>query len=169
MLRAVTRLLLIAGSAAIGAAGAMALRADLLVAYGVGSAFQAQKTAMPFEAPAQQPVAKAEVGDEGYWLTRTTFAALAAFDGHLAVGSRITIAGGDGHARTLEVVDIASIGGPLLKVADDSAPVRLMRVTARVVAGGLAASRDEPVRLYVEVGPPKPAALAPAQARLGGT
>jgi hypothetical protein len=168
MLRAVTRLLLVAGSAAIGAAGAMALRADLLVAYGVGSAFQAQKTAMPFEAPAQQPVAKAEVGDEGYWLTRTTFAAQAAFDGHLAVGSRITIAGRDGQTRTLEVADITMVGAPLLKAADDGAPVQLMRVTARVV-GAAEARRHELVRFYVEVEQHKPATLASPQALLGGT
>ena len=167
MLRAATRLLLVAGAAAIGAAGAIAFRADLLVAYGVGSAFQAQKTAMPFEL-STQPVATAEVGDEGYWLTRTTFAGQAAFDGHLAVGNRITISGSDGHARILEVVEIAPIGGPLLKVTDDSAPVRLLRVTARVV-GAPNTSHDGPVRFYVEVEPPKSAPLPSPQARLGGT
>ena len=166
MLRAATRLLLVAGSAAIGAAGAMALRADLLVGYGFGKAFDAQRTAQPFELSAQ-PAAKAEVGDEGYWLTRTTFAGQAAFDGHLAVGTRIAVSGGDGHTRTLEVVEVAPLGGPLLKVAEDSAPVRLLRVTARVVAP--AAGREEPVHFYVEVEKPKPAPLASPQARLGGT
>src|SRR5262245_55868972 len=108
MLRAATRLLLVAGSAAIGAAGAIALRADLLVGYGFGKAFHLQTTALPFEtAVSASPHAKAEVGDEGYWLTRTGLEGQAPFGGHLAVGSRITISVGDGRRQNLEVVEIA--------------------------------------------------------------
>jgi hypothetical protein len=148
----------------------MALRADLLVAYGVGKALNAQRSAQPFElaGPAVVHLDQAEVGDEGYWLSRTAFAGHAPFGTHLAVGSRITISGGDARARTLEVMEIAPIGGALLKVTDDSAPVRLLRVTARVV-GATKASHDEPVRFYVEVEPPKPAVLPSSQAHLGGT
>jgi hypothetical protein len=167
MLRAATRLLLVVGSAAIGAAGAMALRADLLVGYGFGKALHAQQSAPPFEL-ALGHLENAEVGDEGYWLTRTTFAAQAAFEGHLAVGNHITVSGRDGRTRTLEVADITMVGAPLLKVADDGAPVQLMRVTARVV-GTADARRHDTVRFYVEVEPPKPARLPSPQAQLGGT
>ena len=169
MLRAVSRVVLIVGSAALGAAGAIAWRADLLVGYGFGRALQAQEAALPFElaTPASR-LDKAEVGDEGYWLTRGTLEGQAWFGRHLAVGNRITISGGDGHPRTLEVVEIASMGGPLLKVAEDGAPVRLTRVTARVV-GATEAGPGELVRFYVEVDKPKPAPLQASQAPLGGT
>jgi hypothetical protein len=170
MLRAVNRIVLVVGSVALGAAGAMAVRADLLVGYGLGRALDAQKAALPFElaAPAGR-LNGAEVGDEGYWLKRTAFEGQAPFDRHLAVGNRITISGGNGRARTLEVVEIAPLGAPLLKVAEDGPPVRLMRVTARVV-GASEAGRDELVRFYVEVDKPKPGHLpSSAQAPLGGT
>jgi hypothetical protein len=170
MLRGATRLLLVAGAAAIGAAGAMALRADLLVAYGVGKALHAQRSAQPFElAGSVLHLDQAEVGDEGYWFNRAGFAGQAPLGMPLTAGSRITITGGDGRTHTLEVMEIAPVGGRLLKVADDSAPVRLVRVMARVV-GATKASHDEPVRFYVEVEPPKPAPLRVApQAALGGT
>ena len=119
---------------------------------------------------AAEPVAKAEVGDEGYWLTRSTPEGQAPFDRHLAVGNRITVSGGHGHTRTLEVVELASTGTPLLKVAEVTAPVRLVRVTARVV-GATEAGHGELVRFYVEVeNKPKTAPLPTApQAQLGGT
>ena len=171
MLRAVSRVVLIVGSAALGAAGAVAWRADLLVGYGFGRALEAQKAAQPFEltAAAGRPDG-AEVGDEGYWLTRSSLDGQAPFDRHLAVGNRITVSGGHGHTRTLEVVEIASTGTPLLKAADDSGPVRLVRVTARVV-GAAESGREELVRFYVEVDKPKPAPLQTSapQAPLGGT
>ena len=169
MLRAVSRVVLIVGSAALGAAGAIAWRADLLVGYRFGRVLEAQTTALPFERGAQ-PVANAEVGDEGYWLTRSTLEGQAPFDRHLAVGNHITVSGVHGHTRTLEVVEIASAGTPLLKVAEDSAPVRLVRVTARVV-GATEAGHSEPVHFYVEVeNKPKAAPLpTTSQAQLGGT
>jgi len=170
MLRAVSRVVLIVGSAALGAAGAVAWRADLLVGYGFGRALEAQQAASPFELAATTPAGGldgAEVGDEGYWLTRSSLEGQAPFDRHLAVGNRITVSGAHGHTRTLEVVEMAPVGGPLLKVAEDGAPVRLMRVTARVV-GATEAGREELVRFYVEVDKPKHAPL-PAAAALGGT
>jgi hypothetical protein len=153
----------------LGAAGAIAWRADQLVGNGFGRALEAQTTALPFER-APQPVANTEVGDEGYWLTRSTLAGQAPFDRHLAVGNRITVSGVHGHTRTLEVVEIASAGTPLLKVAEDPAPVRLVRVTARVV-GATEAGHNELVHFYVEVeNKPKAAPLpTTSQAQLGGT
>jgi hypothetical protein len=170
MLRLATRLLLVVGSAAIGAAGAIALRADLLVGYGFGKAFEAQRAALPFEltlSPGGQ-LARAEVGDEGYWLTRAGVDSPALFDKPLAVGDRITIASRNGRSRTLDVVDLkAFIGSPLLKVAADAAPVHLVRVTARV--GGAAGNREELVRFFIEVEEPKPAPPPEPQASLGRT
>ncbi len=174
MLRAVSRVVLIVGSAALGAAGAIASRADLLVGYGFGRALEAQEAALPFELATATQVSrrdKAEVGDEGYWLSRSALEGQATlFGGHLAVGKRIAISGGDGRSRTLEVVEIASMGAPLLKVAQDGASVRLARVTARVV-GATEAGHGELVRFYVEVEKPKTAPLPTAapQAVLGGT
>jgi hypothetical protein len=170
MLRAVSRVVLTMGVAALGAAAAVTMRADLLVGYGVDKALEAHNVVLPFEAAAQtgRPE-KAEVGDEGYWLTPTKFDGRAPLHGHLAVGNRITISGGDGRARTLEVVGITMIGAPLLKVAADGATVRLMRVTARVV-GSTEPGRDELVRFYVEVEKPKPAdSLQVPQAPLNRT
>jgi hypothetical protein len=171
MLRTATRLLLLVGSAALGAAAAIALRADLMVGYGVGRALEAQKVASPFAlATPAGPVDKAEVGDEVYWLTRTSVTGPAAVDKGLAVGDRITIAGRDGRARTLEVVDLKTfVGAPLLKVAADSAPVRLVRVTARV-ADPAEGGREELVRFFIEVEEAgKPATTPKPQASLGRT
>lgn len=171
MLRAVSRVVLIVGAAALGAAGAIAWRSDLLVGYGLDRALEAQQAAaQPFQlATAAGSTENAEVGDEGYWLTRSSLEGLASFDRHLAVGHRITIAGGEGPARTLEVVEITPLGAPLLKVAESGAHVRLVRVTARVV-GATGAGREEPVRFYVELDMPKPAPVpSSAQAPLGGT
>ncbi len=170
MLRAVSRVVLIVGSAALGAAGAVAWRADLLVGYGLGRALEAQQVVLPFEtATSPGGSTKAEVGDEGYWLTRSSLEGQASFDRYLAVGNRITVSGAGGRARTLEVVEIAATEAPLLKVAEDGAAVRLVRVTARVV-GAAEAVREELVRFYVEVDKPKPAPVpSSAQAPLGGT
>jgi hypothetical protein len=155
--RLIPRLILVAGSVAIGAAGAVALRADLLVGYGFNRVLGARTAVTPFELGAPAGVAQAEVGDEGYWLTRTSIDSHAPLDRRLAVGDRITITGREGPARTLEVVDLKSFAAPLLKVAADGAPVHLVRVTARVV--GTAEGRgNELVRFYLEVEETKPAA-----------
>jgi hypothetical protein len=168
MLRAATRLLLIAGSAAVGAAAAVALRADLMVSYGVDRAFEARKVASPFEpGPSAARVAKAEVGDEGYWLTAAGLDSEALFDKRLAVGDRITIAGRDGRARTIEVIEIKPVGAPILKVAADAAPVRLMRVTCRVV--GASTEKQELVRFFIEVEDARPPALPRPQGQVGRT
>jgi hypothetical protein len=169
MLRTATRLLLIAGSAAVGAAAAVALRADLMVGYGVDRAFEAHKLALPFEpGPAAARVANAEVGDEGYWLTAGGLDSEVLFDKRLAVGDRITIAGRDGRARTIEVIEIKPVGAPILKVAADPAPVRLMRVTCRPL-GAKGAEKEELVRFFVEVEDAKPPALPRPQGQVGRT
>jgi hypothetical protein len=169
MLRAVSRLVLVLGSVALGAAGAIALRADLLVGYGFGKALEAQKATLPFELVARADrTDRAEVGDEVYWLTRGADDGPAPFDKRLVVGDRITIAGRDGRARTLEVVDLKLIGAPIVRVAADAAPVRLVRVTARVV-GATEGGREELVRLFIEIEERKPAPLREPQAQLGRT
>jgi hypothetical protein len=172
MLRTATRLLLLVGSAAIGAAAAVALRADLLVGYGVGRALEVQKVASPFAlATPAAPIDKAEVGDEVYWLTRTSIAGPGPLEKGLAVGDRITIAGRDGRAHTLEVVDLKEfVGAPLLKVAADSTPVPLLRVTARVL-GSAEGGREGLLRFFIEVeeGARKPATVPEPQASLGRT
>jgi hypothetical protein len=169
MLRAVSRLVLVLGSVALGAAGAIALRADLLVGYGFGKALEAQKAALPFE-PAVPPgrAERAEVGDEVYWLTRSANDGLAPFDKRLVVGDRITIAGRDGRAQTFEVVDLKLIGAPIVSVAAGAAPVRLVRVTARVV-GANESGREELVRFFIEIEERKSAPLHGPQAQLGRT
>jgi hypothetical protein len=169
MLRAATRLLLIAGSAAVGAAAAVALRADLMVSYGVDRAFEARKVALPFEPGSQAAhVARTEVGDEGYWLTAGGLDSEALFDRRLAVGDRITIAGHDGRARTIEVIEIKPVGAPILKVAADPAPVRLMRVTCRPL-GAKGAEKEELVRFFIEVEDAKSPTLPRLQGQVGRT
>jgi hypothetical protein len=169
MLRAVSRLVLVLGSVALGAAGAIALRADLLVGYGFGKALEAQKAALPFELAARADrTDRAEVGDEVYWLTRGADDGPAPFDKRLVVGDRITIAGRDGRTRTLEVVDLKLIGAPIVRVAADAAPVRLVRVTARVV-GATESGREELVRFFIEIEERKPAPLREPQVQLGRT
>lgn len=171
MLRAATRLLLVVGSAAAGAAGAVALRADLLVGYGFGKAFEAREVTQPFElATPASLLGKAEVGDEGYWLARDGSGRQAPFDKALVVGDRVTITGEKGHARTLEVVDIRPVAAPVLKVATGTGatPLQLVRVIARVV-GATENEREGLVRFYIEVEPAKPVTMPGPQARVGRT
>jgi hypothetical protein len=169
MLRAVSRLVLVLGSVALGAAGAVALRADLLVGYGFGKALEARKATLPFElAAAPDRTDRAEVGDEVYWLTRSANDGPAPFDKRLVVGDRITIAGRDGRAQTLEVIDLKLIGAPIVRVAADAAPVRLVRVTARVV-GATDSGREELVRFFIEIEERKPAPVHDPLALLGRT
>jgi hypothetical protein len=171
MLRAATRLLLVAGSAALGAAGAVTLRADLLVSYGVGKALEDREAAPPFELAASGGslasslvrVERAEAGDGVHWYTRSSLDLNAPFDRRLAVGDRITIAG-----RALEIVEIKSAEVPLLRVAaSDESPPKLVRVTARAVAPGREAG--ELVHFYFEIEERKPPAIPDRKAPLGRT
>lgn len=136
MLRTATqkgRLVLAAGCAVAALAGAGALRADLMVSHGFGKAFGTQKAALPFETVPSGRQRNAQVGDEGYWLTRAEVQSPAPFDKRLAIGDRITIAGRDGRERSLEVADLKAIGASLIKVATGTAPLRLLLVTCRIV------------------------------------
>lgn len=167
--RLVPRLLLVVGSVALGAAGAIALRADLLVGYGFSKAVAARKAAQPFElATPARWLKKAEVGDEIYWLTRGGPAHPATLDARLAVGDRIAISGRDGRARALEVVDLKFVGAPVVSVAAGAAPVRLVQVTARVV-GASRTDKDELVRFFIEAEETKPTGLPAPQGPVGRT
>jgi hypothetical protein len=150
------RLLLITGCGAAALAGAGALRADLMVGHSFGRVFGAQGSAPPFEVTgAGDSQQTAQVGDEGYWLTRAEVESPAPFAKRLAIGDRITISGRDGHDRMLEVVDLKAIGEPLTKAVAGATPMRLLLVTCRVV------DRSEreahaPVRFIIEGEPAEP-------------
>ena len=124
MLRAVSRVVLIVGSAALGAAGAIAWRADLLVGYGFGRALEVQEAALPFElaTPTQlSRLDRAEVGDEGYWLSRglgmdRTSARTVAFEVGLQNGGMASgIAGAMGKLGTLGLA--AAVFSPWMNVS----------------------------------------------------
>ncbi|HEX5957822.1 MAG TPA: hypothetical protein VFY92_04085 [Hyphomicrobiaceae bacterium] len=166
MLRIASGLVLIASTAAIGAAGAAALRADLIVGYGVSKALETRQAPAQFELATAKPASRpdrdrtAEVGDEGYWLTRGGAATPVMLGQRLAVGDRISITGQDGRVRHLRVIDLSLVDTPILNVADSTASLWLVRVTCRAV--GRTADKSEPVRFFVEAEGPKPAHLAPA-------
>ena len=157
------RLLLIAGCAVAAFAGAGAWRADLMVSHGFGKVLGAQNAPLPFEAAASGSQRAANVGDEGYWLTRAEVESPAPFAKRLAVGDRITISGQDGRERVLEVVDLKSIGEPLTKVVTGTTPMRLLLVTCRTIDGS---ERDThtPVRFIVEGEPAEAPPVQPSVA-----
>ena len=158
------RLLLLAGCAAAALAGAGALRADLMVSHGFGRVFGAQTAPSPFEVAAPSgPQRVAQVGDEGYWLTRAEVESPALFARRLAIGDRITISGRDGRDRVLEVVDLKAIGEPLTKVLTGATPMRLLLVTCRIVDGG-EREAQAPVRFIIEGEPADPPAVQPSTA-----
>jgi hypothetical protein len=158
------RLLLLAGCAAAALAGAGALRADLMVSHGFGRVFGAQHAPSPFEVAAPGgPQRLAQVGDEGYWLTRAEVESPALFAKRLAIGDRITISGRDGRERVLEVIDLKAIGEPLTKVLTGATPMRLLLVTCRIVDGG-EREAQAPVRFIIEGEPADPPAVQPSAA-----
>lgn len=173
MLRTATqkgRLILAAGSVVAAAAGAVALRADLMVGYGFSKALGAQKPAPPFELATQSGGARpGEVGDEIYWLSRTELPGpVPASNRRLAVGDRIAIPGPDGLARHVEVVAIRPVGPPLVKVAAGGAPMPLLLVMGRVLDPSKPGSH-ELERFLIEADEPRPAALPSASAQDGRT
>jgi hypothetical protein len=169
MLQAASRLVLVAGTVALGAAGAMALRADLLIGYGFSRAFEARDgTPSLAAATSVTPSYRAEVGDEAYWLMRGGIASPALFGKRLVVGDRILITAQDGRPRHLEVVAIQYVGTPILKVANSPAAVRLMRVTFRIVDPA-ARDKNELAHVLIELEMPKPAALRGQDGPLGPT
>jgi hypothetical protein len=170
MLRTATqkgRLMLVVGSVAAAAAGAMVLRADLMVGYGFSKALGVQKPIPPFELAAPNAL-PGEVGDETYWLTRTLSQLPSLSHGRLAVGDRITVTGRNGRARDLEVVAITAVAAPLLKIAAGATPMPLLLVTCRVVDGAQPESR-ELVHFMIEAEVPKTEPLTGPQDPLGRT
>jgi hypothetical protein len=156
MLRTASRLVLAAGAVAAGTAGAMVLRADVMIGYGFNRAFKARTGAPPFQMAADRPdgrSARAEVGDEAYWLTRgDAIARPVVLSGRPVVGQRIVdVFAEDGSTRYLEVVAVNFVGTPIVNVADGPAAVHLMRVTFRVVnRSGAGAEKEELVHLWFQ-------------------
>lgn len=156
MLRTASRLVLVAGAVAAGVAGVMALRADLMIAYAFSSAFEAD--ALPFQVADDRPLArmaKAEVGDEAYWLRRgDAIARPVMLSGRPAVGQRIVyVSPEDGRTRYLEVVSVDFVSAPIVNAAVVDGPpvVRLMRVTFRVVDPyGPEPEKEELVHLWFQ-------------------
>jgi hypothetical protein len=194
MLRAASRLVLTAGVVVAGAAGAIALRADLLIGYAFSKAFQARAdTPAPFQvAKADEPDdvwARAEVGDEAYWHQRgDAFARpvvkaywhqrgdanarpVTVRSGPLFIG-QITVVDfpDEGIKRYLEVVAIDFVGTPVVHVAVSDGPpaVRLMRVTYRVIDPD-GTKKAEPVHIWFQLESEPGTAAAHRSARTSGT
>lgn len=193
MLRTASRLALMAGVVVAGAAGAIALRADLLIDYGFSKAFEARAdTLAPFQVAKDDGPddvsATAEVGDEAYWQRRgDAFARpvvraywhqrgdanarpVAVRGGPLFIGQLTVVElPEEGIKRYLEVVAIDFVGMPLVSVSVSDRPpaVRLMRVTYRVL--NLDGTRKaEPVHIWFQL-ETEPGAAAQRQARTSGT
>ena len=156
------RVAFIAGGVAILLATAGALRADLLVSHGFARAFGTQSAVEPLDVQRTAKVqGLTQSGDEGYWLTRSEVESPAPFDKGLAVGDRISIAGRDGRARNLEVVDLRLIGEPIVRTVEGAAPMRLLLVTCHIVTANGDRDDKTPVRFIIEAdtdpAPPRPA------------
>ena len=151
------RLLIGVGCAAAAVMAVAALRAEVMVRHGFPELAGSQWT-RSVDAPTRVstdfvPKMGPKVGDEGYWLTRAEVESPLPFAKQLAVGDRITIAGRDGRERTLEVVDVRSLGEPLTKAVAGANPMRLLLITSRVV-GASERESDAQVRFIVEGDPP---------------
>jgi len=158
-----SRVIVLAGVAVAAAAGAVALRTDLLLSRGFGHALDAPRPGMSFDTvAAKEPAPGAAAGDEGYWLTRAEVESPTPFAKALAVGDRITIAGRDGRERQLEVVDLKALGGHHARASQAVHP-RLLLVTCRI-AGETADRAEAPVRFIIEAEPVAPTVPAPAKA-----
>lgn len=193
MLRTASRLVLAAGAVAAGAAGAVALRADLLIGYAVSKAFEGRTdTPRPFELAKDDSrddgSATAEVGDEAYWqqrgdpITRPVVKAYWNQRGN-AKARPVTVPSGplfigqivvadfpeERIRRYLEVVAIDFVGTPVVHVSVSDGPpaVRLMRVTYRVLNLD-GTKKAEPVHIWFQL-ETEPAAAAHRHARTSGT
>jgi hypothetical protein len=156
------RLIAAAGVAVAVATGVGVLRSDLLLNRGFGQALEASRPALSFDtSPANPRLQGSAVGDEGFWLTRADVESPAPFAKPLAVGDRITISGGDGRERHLEVVDLKTVGSNALGSRGNA--LRLLLVTCRVSGEG-ADPASARVRFIVEAEPATPALPAPAKA-----
>jgi hypothetical protein len=193
MLRTASRLVLMAGVVVAGAAGAIALRADLLIGYGFSKAFETRTDSLaPFQVAKDDSPddvsAKAEVGDEAYWhrrgnaFTRPVVRAywhqrgdanarpVAVRSGPLFVGQLTVVEfPEEGIKRHLEVVAIDFVGTPLVSVSVSHGPpaVRLMRVTYRVLYLD-GSGKAEPVHIWFQL-ESEPGPAGHRQARTSGT
>ena len=140
MLRTASRLALVAGAVAAGTAGALVLRADLMIGFAFSRALETRTGTPPFQVADERPegrVARAEVGDEAYWLWRgDAIARPVMLSGRPAVGQRIVyVSPEDGRPRYLEVVSVDFVSAPIVNVSVSDGPpvVRLMRVVFRMI------------------------------------
>jgi hypothetical protein len=177
MLRTATqkgRLILFAGAAVAVVAGAVALRADLMVGYAFNKALETQQPVRPFEIARGTP-RQPQVGDEIFWLSPAGVSLpVVVSKDRIAVGDRIAITGegrvrrvDDRRGRHLEVVGV--VGIPLLEAVATSSPGMRLLVTCRIVDPAEPQSRIL-VHLEVAVEVPKPPrSLRPSQDPLGRT
>lgn len=141
------RVLMLAGCAAAALAGAAALRADLMVVHGFKQALGSPNSKASLDLASQGRRLQAEVGDEGYWLTRADVASTTSFSKPLAIGDRITITDRNGRERRLQVVDLKPVGVPLFQTATGTPTARLVQVICLDVD---APERDAMVRFIIE-------------------
>lgn len=130
---------------------------DLLVTRGFGKALEGAKPTLTFAHESTQTGANI-AGDEGYWLTRADVESQAPFGKPVALGDRISIAGRDGRARHLEVIDLKTIGTAPVKTG--AAETRLLAVTLRPLGE---ANGQGVVRFIVEDQGVGPERAAPAK------
>ena len=136
------RAIAVAGFTAVAVVGVALWQTDLLVARGFGKALEGARPTLSFQPTAKAGQTQTVAGDEGYWLTRAEVESPTPFAKPLALGDRITIAGRDGRAHQLEIVDLKAVG-TTIPVATGSAHTqpRLLIVTCRLSASPLARAR----------------------------
>lgn len=155
-----TRMIAVAGVAAIAAAGVALWHTDLLLTRGFGKALEGARPTLTFQPATGRGQDHAGIaGDEGYWLTRAEVESPTPFAKPLALGDRITISGRDGRARELEIVDLKAIAA----TAGKGQP-RLMIVTCRTVGDRVGQDVDRgAVRFIIEAEPVDPGTANPAK------
>jgi len=117
-----------------GAAGAGLMRTDVLLGRSLGTALQQSSSELSFEGV--QPAARggAAVGDEGFWLARTSSDSAAPLSKPLLVGDHISISSAGGDSRQFEVTGMKALGPDGAPSTDGNlAPSRLMLVVCRLV------------------------------------
>ena len=171
MLRTATqkgRLILVVGLVAAAAAGAAALRADLMVSYRFDAAFGTRGAALPFDLAGSGSQTSGGLSEDADALSLAKFEGSGPFERRPAVGDRISVVGRDGRALTLEVVSIRPVREPLLRIASGASPARLLLVVCRIVDAREPEAR-EPLRFMIEVEETKPVTLPRPQDPLGRT
>ena len=157
------RAIAVAGFTAVAVVSVALWQTDLLVTRGFGKALEGARPTLSFQPTARSGQTQAVAGDEGYWLTRAEVESPTPFAKPLALGDRITIAGRDGRAHQLEIVDLKAVGSTIPVAAGSGhAQPRLLIVTCRTVseAGGPVQGQ---VRFIVEADAVDPGTVAPAK------